>query len=152
MADAHDEDDGVLKPNSVSSLAFDGVHIAVGTHRGQAKTWKQPAENTDYVQLLVPLQVDKEQPLTTMFLSGGVLCCFSITKQTFVTWKLEDGKLLHAWSAEKVAGSLPLTHASMVENLVASVHQDVGSGKLPSVQVVRTIPPQPNPNTCYRQQ
>jgi hypothetical protein len=84
--------------------------------------------------------VDKEQPLTTIFVSGGLLCGFSVTKQTFVTWQLEDGKLLHAWSAEKVAESLPLVHAAMVQNLVASVHMDFGSGNAPSVQLVRVGP------------
>jgi hypothetical protein len=57
VAAPEDEQDGKLRPSSVSSLVFDGLHIAVGTHRGQAKTWKQPRENTDFVQLLVPLQV-----------------------------------------------------------------------------------------------
>ena len=60
------------KAVSVSSLVFDGTHIAVGTHGGETRTWKQPAENTDFVIMLQSLMVDKEQPVTKVMLSGKV--------------------------------------------------------------------------------
>ena len=55
----------------MASLAFDGKHIAVGTHQGQARTWMQPAENTDFKTMLSPLQVDREQPVAHLMLSGA---------------------------------------------------------------------------------
>jgi hypothetical protein len=59
------------KAASVASLAFDGRHIAAGTHQGQARTWMQPAENTDFKTMLSPLQVDREQPVAHLMLSGA---------------------------------------------------------------------------------
>ena len=56
-----------------------------------------------------------------------------------MTWKLDDGRLQHAWSAEKVAAERPLVHARMVENLVASVHLTVGEGAAPSVQILDVL-------------
>lgn len=71
--------------------------------------------------------------------AGGLLCAFSASKHTYVTWRLSDGRLQHAWSAEKVAAEQPLVHTRMVENLVASVHLTVGAGDPPSVQMLDVL-------------
>ncbi|KAK3266766.1 hypothetical protein CYMTET_24634, partial [Cymbomonas tetramitiformis] len=106
---------------SVASMVFDGTYIAVGTNQGEIKVWKQPRQGVPFTRLLT-LRVDK-LPVSTLLMSEGLVCGFSASKQTLVVWRLEDGKLQHAWTADQVSGGRPLVHACMKGNVVASLHQ-----------------------------
>ena len=78
-------------PSAVASLAFDGLHISVGTHEGFVHTWKlmEHEGKRGYVRLLQPLKVDT-LPVTKVHVSPGdeLLTAYSPSKRTLVVWEL----------------------------------------------------------------
>lgn len=55
-------------PAAVASLAFDGMHIAVGTHEGYVHSWQGPVSSTSFymsVKTSVNTSVNTSAPTFT---------------------------------------------------------------------------------------